>query len=308
MTFITEVFEIKKLIFSILLFVFCCSIIPICCASAEAPSFSDDPKAIQSASKSVIMLNCFDKDGKPYTTGSAFAAFEDGVFITNYHVIEKEVKSIRAQMETGLEFNISHVVAFNEEKDLAILRTDAKTNLSPLPLGDSSKIERGEKVIAIGSPMGLINTLSFGLYSGRIKEDQEYLQFSAPISQGSSGGALFNNRGEVIGITAASYIEGQNLNFAIPIEDVINLWNKRESEQEMSIGEFYELNNKTNQYKVDYIPAQLINDPSLAEDKSTWWLIQAYRTTGGKGSGFETAPNGDVYVHNDPNDPWFKTD
>ena len=195
-------------------------------AADNSVPFSDDPKAIQVASNSVIMLSCYDKDGNLYATGSAFAAFEEGVFLTNFHVLENGIYSIRAAMESGLEFTIPYVVAYDVEKDLAILRTEAKTGLEPLPIGSSTALERGEKVIAIGSPLGLINTLSIGLNSGTIKDenDQVFLQFSAPISHGSSGGALFNNRGEVVGITSASFTEGQNLNLAIPIEAAVNLW------------------------------------------------------------------------------------
>lgn len=200
--------------------------------------FSDDPKAIQTVSNSVIMLNCYDKNGELYSTGSAFAAFEDGVFVTNFHVIDKNTYSVRAQMETGLIFDMSSVVAYDAEKDIMILRTDAITGLEPLPIGNSSKLERGEKVIAIGSPLGLINTLSIGLYSGTIKEGETYLQFSAPISHGSSGGALFNNSGEVVGITAATFEEGQNLNLAIPIEDVCDLWESCDN-VEVSLKDYY---------------------------------------------------------------------
>lgn len=245
----------KKTICLLLVVVLCFSIMPTCYASADAVAFSDDPKAIQVASNSVIMLSCYDKNGELYCSGSAFAAFEEGVFVTNCHVIEGEVYSIKAQMETGLEFKISSVVAYDADRDLAILRTEAKTGLEPLPLGKSADLERGEKVIAIGSPLGLINTLSIGLNSGTIKNEDEqvFLQFSAAISHGSSGGALFNNEGEVIGITSASYTEGQNLNLAIPIEDAVELWEKRDSSAELSIPEFYDLWDHTYLYSVSYI-------------------------------------------------------
>ena len=244
----------KKTICLFLVLVLCFSIMPTCYASAKT-SFSDDPKAIQVASNSVIMLSCYDKDGNLYATGSAFAAFEEGVFITNCHVIKDEVYSIKAQMETGLEFKISSVVAYDADRDLAILRTEAKTGLEPLPLGKSTDLERGEKVIAIGSPLGLINTLSIGLNSGTIKNENEqtFLQFSAPISHGSSGGALFNDKGEVVGITSASFTEGQNLNLAIPIEDAVELWEKREKEKEVSIADFYEEWEHIQEYSVSYI-------------------------------------------------------
>ena len=230
----------KKTLCVLLAFVLLFALIPFTHAVADNNlSFEDDPKAIQTASNSVVLLSCFDKNGDLYATGSGFAAFEEGVFVTNYHVIDG-VYSIRAAMESGLEFRISSVVAHDQERDVAILRTEARTGVDPLPIGSTADLERGEKVIAIGSPLGLINTLSIGLYSGTIKDEQVFLQFSAPISHGSSGGALFNNRGEVVGITAASFTEGQNLNLAIPIEEVIALWENRYSTKELSISEFYE--------------------------------------------------------------------
>ena len=235
-----EVMTVKRTICTLLSFVLLFTLFPFTYAVAESLSFEDDPKAIQTASNSVIMLSCYDKEGNLYATGSAFAAFEEGVFVTNCHVIEKEVYAIRAQKETGLEFSINSVVAYDVDKDIAILRTEAKTGLYPLPIGSTAALERGEKVIAIGSPLGLINTLSIGLYSGTIKDDRVYLQFSAAISHGSSGGALFNNRGEVVGITTASFTEGQNLNLAIPIEEAVELWEKRENAEELSVADFHE--------------------------------------------------------------------
>ena len=240
-----------KKIISLALAVICCLSLA-CCASSAVP-FSDDSSAIQVASNSVIMLSCYDKEGNLYATGSAFAAFEEGVFITNFHVIEDEVYTIKAQMETGLEFSISSVVAYDEERDLAILRTEANTGLAPLPLGKSSDMEKGEKVIAIGSPLGLINTLSTGLYSGTLSDGQEYLQFSAAISHGSSGGALFNDKGEVVGITSASYTEGQNLNLAIPIDDAVELWEQRNNTTELSISDFYNMWDHIEEYSVSYV-------------------------------------------------------
>lgn len=234
-----------------LVITFCFSL--ACCAFPGRVPFSDDSKAIQVASNSVIMLSCYDKDGNLYATGSAFAAFEEGVFVTNCHVIKGEVYSIKAQLETGLEFDISSVVAYNDDRDLAILRTEANTGLKPLALGSSADLEKGEKVIAIGSPLGLINTLSTGLYSGTLKDGHTFLQFSAAISHGSSGGVLFNDKGEVVGITSASFTEGQNLNLAIPIEDAVELWESREKTEELNIPDFYDLWEHIKKYSVSYI-------------------------------------------------------
>jgi hypothetical protein len=88
-------------------------------------------------------------------------------------------------------------------------------------MGNSDKIEIGEEVAAIGNPKGLEHTISNGIISQKRFEDGDhFLQTTTPISQGSSGGPLVNLKAEVIGITTAVYKEGQNLNFALPINFV----------------------------------------------------------------------------------------
>lgn len=84
----------------------------------------------------------------------------------------------------------------------------------PLALGDSEKIQVGDKVIAIGSPLAIQNTMTDGIVSG-IRN--HLIQMSTPISPGSSGGPLFNTRGEVVGIAVSQIVGAQNINFAVPI-------------------------------------------------------------------------------------------
>ena len=199
-------------------------------ASVE-PGFSDDTAAIQSASRSVVELTGYNYEGEPFVSGSAFAAFEEGVFVTNWHVIS-EAATFFAKTETGMVFELDTIVATDEERDLAILRTSEDTGIEPLPLGDSTELEKGSKVIAIGSPLGLLNTVSSGVYSGVItlpEDGQDYIQVSAPVSGGSSGGALFNDAGEVVGITTLIFAEGNNITCAIPIEDAEWLYDNAES-------------------------------------------------------------------------------
>ena len=120
-------------------------------------NFSDNPKAINEASSSVVLLDCYDKNNEPYCTGSAFAAFEDGIFVTNYHVIQDEVYSIVARTEEGISFEMNSVLAYDKEKDIAILKTNSNPHIMPLTFGDANNLEKGEKVVAIGSPLGFIN-------------------------------------------------------------------------------------------------------------------------------------------------------
>ena len=208
-------------------------------AGNKTVAFSDDPEAISIASKSVIKLNCYDKNGDLYATGSGFACFEDNVIVTNYHVIQDNVYSIMASTEDGIRFEVSRVIVTDKERDIAIIATEKSHNLPLLEPANSNTLQKGEKVVAIGSPLGLLNTVSTGVFSGYTNENgMDVLQFTASISSGSSGGALFNDAGEVLGITFASYEAGQNLNLAIPMTQVERVWNNRKS-TEMTVEEFY---------------------------------------------------------------------
>lgn len=201
-------------------------------------SFSDNPAAIETASESVVMLSCYDKSGELCASGSGFALIEQGIIITNYHVIGENVYSVEVNTETGASYDVKSIVAADENNDIAILRCAGSPNLKLLSAGNTADLKKGEKVVAIGSPLGLINTVSTGVFSGYI--ENSILQFTASISHGSSGGALFDDDGKLLGITYASLKNGQNLNLAIPIEYVFALWESRG--KEISVEEFYEAN------------------------------------------------------------------
>ena len=103
-----------------------------------------------------------------------------------------------------------------QQRDLVLLKISASQTAS-LSLGDSDKVEVGDSVFAIGNPQGLEGTFSQGIVSS-IREigSDKLLQITAPISPGSSGGPVLNSEGEVIGVSVATFRDGQNLNFAIP--------------------------------------------------------------------------------------------
>ena len=215
-------------------------------------AFSDDPGAISAASQSVVKLNCYDRIGELSAIGSGFACYADNVIVTNYHVIEGDVYSIEACSESGTNFEIKYVLTADKDRDIAILATSRPHNLRILQTGDSSNLQKGEKVVAIGSPLGLLNSVSDGVFSGYIEDgNMDVLQFTASISNGSSGGALFNDRGEVLGITFASYEDGQNLNLAVPISDVTSCWENRKESEKISITQLYE--EQPHIYTVDYV-------------------------------------------------------
>ena len=205
------------------IFVLCLMVSLPAGAFAKTP-FYEDSNAIAQAAESVLMLTCYDNSGNAVATGSGFLAFEDGIIVTNYHVINGQIGAIKANTEDGMYFDINEILCYDQVADVAILKTNAKTRLDLLKLASTSTLGKGSRVVAIGSPLGLLNTVSEGIYSGIIQDKTEYILFTAAISSGSSGGALFNEDGEVIGVTAATYTEGQNLNLAVPVENVIKLW------------------------------------------------------------------------------------
>lgn len=190
-------------------------------------SFSDNTKLISQAESSVVKIYCYDYNGKEVCTGSGFIAFDGQTIVTNYHVAS-EGYTLKVSTDQDISYDVDSIITYSKEKDISILKLLQDTGLKPLPFGNPDDVEKGENVTVIGSPLGIKNTVSQGVLSGRIPaKDFDILQFTAAISSGSSGGALFNSNGEVIGVTYASYENGQNLNLAIPSNIVSDLYNNK---------------------------------------------------------------------------------
>jgi S1-C subfamily serine protease len=159
--------------------------------------------------------------------GSGFVVRSDGVIVTNYHVMDgANVASVEVG---GQIYEDVQVLAANEEWDLAILKVDA-SDLNALALaGSVDDVRLGEQVVAMGNPEGLKRTVSDGIISTVYRRlegfNYDHIQTTAPISKGSSGGPLLNMRGEVIGVNTLTYLTGQNLNFAVPIDLLHSLMN-----------------------------------------------------------------------------------
>jgi hypothetical protein len=154
----------------------------------------------------------------PSMIGTGFVVWQDGRIATNLHIIAG-AREARITLHDKRVFTDVEVLAADRRHDLAIVRIPAR-NLPVLRSGDSGQMKAGDRVVAIGNPLGLETTVSDGLVSAvrQIDPQLKLLQISAPISPGSSGGPLFNDRGEVVGVTTLFSAEGQNLNFAVPVE------------------------------------------------------------------------------------------
>ena len=189
-----------------------------------------------------------DANNELIATGSGFCLYNSQTIVTNYHVVSM-THNISIETSEGNEYDIDYIINYDRNKDLCLLHTLENTGLKPLKSGDSNDIEKGDKVYTIGSPLGLKNTISDGLVSGIVQEgDINAIQISAPIDHGSSGGALFNEQLEVIGVTYSGIDANANLNFAIPIEEV-NIINDKE-EKNLSVEDFFE---EQKQYNLEFL-------------------------------------------------------
>jgi hypothetical protein len=169
---------------------------------------------VQRSSPAVVQILVQRPSG--HSQGSGFIVDPNGTILTNYHVIEGAVEAA-VRLPSGEVFGQVEVLAEDARRDIAVIRI-AGFDLPATVLGNSDSLRIGATVVAIGSPLGLENSVSTGVLSGRRQQEGfSLLQITAPVSPGSSGGPLFNEAGLVVGITVSQLRDGQNLNFAVPI-------------------------------------------------------------------------------------------
>jgi serine protease Do len=166
----------------------------------------------------------------PGGLGSGFFINQDGFLITNFHVIEGETQiSVEVYLQRNDQFERKtykqvRIVALNKFADLALLKIEDKDapKFKYVVFGSSDALAVGERVFAIGSPLGLERTVTEGILSTKTRQMQGdlYLQTTAQINPGNSGGPLFNLGGEVVGVTNMKITFGEGLGFAIPAESV----------------------------------------------------------------------------------------
>lgn len=164
---------------------------------------------------STVLLVMEDANGQPLSLGSGFFV-RNGEIASNLHVVEGAARGYAKVVGQKTKHDIQGITAVDPERDLVVLKISA-TGSPALALGSSDDVQVGESVYAVGNPQGLEGTFSQGIVSS-IREvgADKLLQITAPISPGSSGGPVLNGKGEVIGVSVATFRGGQNLNFAIP--------------------------------------------------------------------------------------------
>ncbi|MFZ5987968.1 MAG: stalk domain-containing protein, partial [Bacillota bacterium] len=179
--------------------------------------FGNKDADVNELAKSVVLVTCYDEFGLKSLQGSGFFV-SNNLVVTNKHVVE-EASKIEITLDNDEVYPV-YSVAIHESLDLAILKLDQAIDVTPLELGTWSSIKRGDDITAIGSPEGFKNTISKGIVSGLREENGiKYVQITAPITHGSSGGPLFNKSGQVLGVNTMGQQEG-SLFFSISSDHV----------------------------------------------------------------------------------------
>jgi len=170
--------------------------------------------------EAIVLIRIYDESGNLTGFGSGFNVHENGVILTNRHVVLSGGSYLDIKFpKHGLYEDVYIAGISDSTTDITVLRIDGK-ELPKVNDSPSVPVKVGDRIYTISNPEGLLNTLSEGLVSAeRVVDNTTFFQITAPISKGSSGGAVFNELGEVIGIATMIMKEGQNLNFAVSIDE-----------------------------------------------------------------------------------------
>jgi serine protease Do len=162
--------------------------------------------------------------------GSGVILDNNGLIVTNAHVVQK-ARDIYVVLNDGAILQ-AEVIGMNQNDDLAIIKTELPYPVREVRFADINDLMIGETVIAIGNPLGLENSVSVGVLSGKDRAFSSarcsyvcsgLLQIDAPINPGNSGGALLNLDGELIGVNLAVVQSAESIGFAVPANKIVNL-------------------------------------------------------------------------------------
>jgi hypothetical protein len=199
-------------------------------AQATAPVLSGD-QVVDRVSPAAVSILVGKGDGQVAGVASGVIIRSDGVILTANHVV-KGMREVQVRLKNGEIYDQVELIASDERRDVAALRISA-SGLPVLPFGNSANAASGAVVFVVSNAVGLPWTASSGILSAtRIADDvpgagsgYRILQFTAPLSPGSSGGVLVDAEARILGIVVGSLSVGQNINFAVPIESVAGLAN-----------------------------------------------------------------------------------
>ena len=192
--------------------------------SSTSQSIVSPEELFDRYSEAVVLIRTYSADGSLVGFGSGFNVGAEGLIVTNLHVILSGGEYIDVKFPKHGVYEEVFIEGFsNADIDLALLRVDGK-ELPIVEYEDPVSVKVGERIYTITNPEGMVNTLSEGLISAnRSFDGVELYQITAPISQGSSGGPVFDEHGKVIGVATKILTEGQNLNFATSFNEIANI-------------------------------------------------------------------------------------
>jgi S1-C subfamily serine protease len=202
--------------------------LPMANAQTTAPALSGD-QVVERVSPSAVSILVGKGDGQVAGVASGVIIRSDGVILTANHVV-KGMREVQVRLKSGEIYDQVELMASDDRRDVAALRISA-TGLPVLPFGNSASAAPGAVVFVVSNAVGLPWTASSGILSAtRMADDvpgagsgYRILQFTAPLSPGSSGGVLVDADARILGIVVGSFSVGQNINFAVPIESVAGL-------------------------------------------------------------------------------------
>ena len=196
----------------------------ICTLPWHAEAQENLPQLVKRVRPAVVTVLVFDANGKIKKYGSGFFINREGHLISNFHVLKGYQ---RAEIKTadGRRYAVKEVLAADPRADLVLFTAHLPQGTSNFLYLSKARPEVGQRVVVVGSPLGLEQTVSDGMVSAvrNFSNFGEAIQISAPISPGSSGGPVVNLRGEVVGVVFSQHRRGQNLNFAVPASQVQSL-------------------------------------------------------------------------------------
>ena len=197
--------------------------------TASVPISAPEDMIERSGSSVVLVIARSAQEQPVYATG--IVGRGDGIILTAYHAV-KDAKEAQVRLKNGEIFDQVELIAFDARRDVAALRIPA-VGLPTLPMGNLAETRAGQPIFVVSNPAGLRWSASSGIVSSVRMADEvsgagsgyRILQFSAPVSPGSSGGVVLDAQGRALGLVVGTVTGGQNLNFAVPLESVAGLAN-----------------------------------------------------------------------------------
>jgi serine protease Do len=191
-------------------------------AEEKAPAALTAETLAQQVRPSLVSIEPAGRDGEVAGIGTGFVLSADGLIATNFHVIG-EGRALKVTRPDGTELEVTAIHAWDRSHDLAVIKVKAET-LPALSLMDSDRIAQGDRITAMGNPLGLKFSVVEGIVSARQEVDgRDMIQLAMPVERGNSGGPLLDAGGKVAGIVAMKSALTDNIGFAVPANHLRNL-------------------------------------------------------------------------------------